>query len=199
MKGYCGRCTITLACIQTQWNSLFIGVRPGQSQPVPVHVMVILHHVFCGFIRGYEDDLKLGRRLALLHQLGVEITQQRGEVSTRRTPSGREIQTNHFIPERFLWIHQISFFIHQSSSCKHLDHRSGVPVHLDKVPNLLFKSQSVENTSTQCSLRTLASPFTVLLVFTNRFLFYWVRLMNINEAPWRSITDSLTAAIECKC
>lgn len=104
-------------------NSLFIWIRPGQSQPVPVHVMVILHHVFCGFIRGYEHDFELCRWFGLLHQLRVEITQQRREVSAGWTPSGWEIQANHFIPESFLWIDQISLFIHECSAWKHLDHR----------------------------------------------------------------------------
>lgn len=92
-------------------HSLLVVVRPGQSQPVSVHVMVIFHHIIRRFIRGDEDDLKLSWGIALLHQLRVEVAQDGREVSTRRAPSCREVDPNHFIPQRLFGIHKVSVFI----------------------------------------------------------------------------------------
>lgn len=102
--------------------SLLVLVAPGQREPVPVHVVVVFRHVLGGFIRGYKHDFELSRRVALLHQLGVEITQHRGEVTARRAPAGGEIQTDYFITEWIFWVHRISVFIQQHAPRKHFRH-----------------------------------------------------------------------------
>ena len=104
------------------FHLLFIIVRPGQSQPVSVHVVIVLDHVIGRLVGGDEHDLKLSRRFTLVHQLRVEVAQDGREVSTRRTPSSREVDPHHLVPQRLLRVDEVPVFIEQGPAGEHLHH-----------------------------------------------------------------------------
>lgn len=104
------------------FHSLLVVVGPGQRQPVSVQLVVIFHHVLGALVRGDEDDLKLGWRVAFVHQLRVEVAQNGREVSTRWTPPCGEVDPHHFIPQRLFGIHKVSVFVEKCPTCKHFHH-----------------------------------------------------------------------------
>jgi len=104
------------------WHSLLVVVRPGQSQPVSVHIVIIFNHVVGRLVGGHENNFELSRRVALLHQIRVEIAQDGREVSTRRTPSCGEVDPHHFVPQRLVGIDEIPVFIHECPPGEHLHH-----------------------------------------------------------------------------
>lgn len=104
------------------FHLLFIIVRPGQSQPVSVHVVIVLDHVIGRLVGGDEHDLKLSRRFTLVHQLRVEVAQDGCEVSARRTPSSREVDPHHLVPQRLIGVDEVPVFIEESPAGEHLHH-----------------------------------------------------------------------------
>lgn len=103
-------------------HPLFVLIRPGQSQPVAVHVVIVFHHVVGRLVGGDENYLELSRRLALLHQLRVEVAQDGREVAARRAPAGGEVDPHHFVLQRLLGLHEFPVLVEQGSTREYLHH-----------------------------------------------------------------------------
>ena len=72
-------------------HSLPVGVVEGQRQPGTMQFLHEFQHFLRAAVGGHEDHLEGRRRPRLVHELLVEVAEQRREVAAGRAPARGEV------------------------------------------------------------------------------------------------------------